>query len=108
MHTKKTAPKTASSALYVADTGAANTVNISAVPTGAIRVRLWFEVSGTLKRGRVGFQGESTAVTMTDTDDKLGHVGYEVVEFWIPSWAKYIALGSSTANCKVFGMWFYD
>lgn len=108
-HSKRIAPKTANSEIYVASLGTANTVTTMEVPTGVVAMSLWFDNSGTLVNGRVGFAGEvnSAFTAAVNGDGKSGHqTGVET--YSIPSWAKVIHLSSATANAKVFGMWFYD
>lgn len=108
-HSKRITPKIANSELYISSLGSANDVDTLEVPAGAVAVSLWFDNSGTVVSGRVGFAGE-VSPTFTSTsagDDTSGHqTGVET--YSIPSWAKVLHVSSSTADAKVFGMWFYD
>lgn len=107
--TRRIAPKLNNSGLYIADTGSANNVTTVVVPEGAIAVRLWMQNgSGTFVRFRIGFGGEVNTVAATDTDGTLGHHNADVLSYDLPAWAKVMHLASPTANCKVFGTWYYD
>lgn len=107
--TRRIAPKIANSGLYVADTGASNSVTTITIPAGVLAVRIWFENgSGVTVRGRVGFAGEVYSLTVTDSDGTLGYQEADVEIYELPAWARVLYVASSTANAKVRGIWFYD
>lgn len=109
-HTRKVAPRTDVSAVYLADLGASNTVNAIPVPEGAIGVSLWFDNAGTKVRGRVGFHDTdiSADLAATDTDGTLGHQADVVELYSVVGWGKVLHVASSTANASLFGTWWFD
>jgi hypothetical protein len=109
-HTRKVAPRTDVSALYIADLGASNAVTAIEVPSGAIGVSLWFEAASVKVRGRVGFHSTDQSATLdaSDATGTLAHQSDFPEMYSVVGWGTYIHLASSTANASVFGCWYFD
>jgi hypothetical protein len=93
----------------VATLSTANTAVTIQVPQGAVAVKLaFYDNSGNLVRGRVGFSVESTTPTLADGDTTLGYQGAESEIYYLSSWCQHLHVAAPGANTTVRGMWFYD